>query len=195
MRSSRLFEAVATDPRFLDEIACDRFAVARIEAALAAIGTTIEAPEFEELAREVLVTAYRGFLHLRLLKYLDDLFRELPANLAADKIDPLKQRQMVEIGFRGNLVVKLIIEAARDLVGELAAEKLITDLTIQADDTPRLFEVVNELLERTVLNPDFHAQLQAMLAADGSDPAVFDDDPLEAFEEADRLWERLASET
>ncbi len=189
------FEAVATDPRFLDEIACDRFAMMRIEAALAEIRTTMEAPEFDSLAREVLVIIYRGFLHLRLLKYLDDLFRELPANLAADKIDPLKQRQMVEIGFRGNLVVKLILDAVRDLVGESAANKLLTDLaTTQADNTQRLFEVVNQVLEMTVLNSDFHAQLRTMLAADGYDAAVFDDDPLGAFEEADRVWAALASE-
>jgi hypothetical protein len=102
---------------------------------------------------------------------------------------------MVEIGFRGNLVAKLILDAARDLVGESAATKLLTDLaTTQADHTQRLFEVVNQVLEMTVLNPDFHAQLRTMLAADGYDPAVFDDDPLEAFEVADRVWVALASE-
>jgi hypothetical protein len=189
------FEAVATDPRFLDEIACDRFAAVSIEAALAELRTTMEPAEFEALAREALVTAYRGFLHLRLLKYLDDLFQELAANLSAEKIDPLKQRQMVEIGFRGNLVMKLILGATRDLVGESAAQRLTTDLAaIQAEHTQRLFEVANELLERTVLNPEFHGQLRTMLAADGFGPNIFDDDPLEAFEEADRLWEVLGSD-
>lgn len=190
------FEAVATDPRFLDEIACDRFAVVGIEAALMQIRASMPAPEFARLAKEALITAYRGFLHLRLLKYLDDVFRELPANLAADKINPLNQRQMVEIGFRGNLVVKLILDAARDQLGEAEAEEFLSALgAIQADHTQRLFDVANQVLEMTVLNPDFHRQLRTMVAADGFDPAVFDADPLEAFEAADRVWEELVSPT
>ena len=63
---------------------------------------------------------------------------------------------MVEIGFRGNLVVKLILDAARDLSGEAAAQALIADLeTIQADHTQMLLDVANQVLEMTVLNPNF----------------------------------------
>jgi hypothetical protein len=90
--------------------------------------------------------------------------------------------------------VRLILDAARDLLGESAAEAFVPDLaTVQAAQTQRLFEVANQALEITVLDPGFRQELQTMLAADGYDPVAFEDDPLEAFEEADCLWKNLAS--
>jgi hypothetical protein len=149
--------------------------------------------EFRAGVSAVLLCVYRTFLHMRMLKYLDGVFARLGEYVAVEKLNPLQQENLLEIGFRGNLVVRLILESARELLGEDYAEELRTALLqTQETHTRRLFEVVNQMLEATALNVDFHRELDELLTADGWPRGFTGDHPLTAFEEADRIWTRVA---
>lgn len=186
------YEAVGTDPRFLDEVACDSFAVTGLVHALTIRRETIPTDAFPELLLNVMLAAYRGFLHHRLLSYFDDVLRSLPAHLVAERINPLKLRLMVEFGLRGNLVVLQMLEAVGDLTSDAAKATLRERFaTIQMRHTENLFEVGDHLLATTVLDEGFNDALRSMLTEDKIDLREIDNDPLSIFLQTDSLWQEL----
>lgn len=182
------FEATGTDPRFLDEVACDSFAVAGLRSVLLERSRSYGSRAAAEMTVQAFVAAYRAFLHLRLLQYVDDVMRELQAHMAADHLDPLKLRLLVESSFRGNLFVQQLLDVAEELGGVKAARRLRDELeAVQSRHSEQLVAVAGEVMERTILDPGFHRQLGEMLEADGVNLQALNDDPL-AVLEADEIW-------
>ena len=147
-------------------------------------------------ATDAFVSVYRGFLHLRLLSYIDEVAGRMPTDLSDEKLNPLKLRFLVEIGFRGNLVVQQLLNEAQDIGGEdFAAELRSRVAEVQEHHTIRLFTAVNGLLEMTFLDRQFHDGLPALLAGDRLGPIAPDVDLLRALDESDSQWQSLAAET
>ena len=190
---SSTLHAIANDKRFHDEIACDHVAVRLHQIVLERERDSLTGNEYTAFSRNVLNTIYRGLLHLRLLKYLDDIFGNLSSHLEEDKINPLNLRSMVEVGFRGNLIAQLILSTALEIGGEDLAESMQGDLrATQLQHMTQLFEVVNRLLVMTILSTDFYDGLPGLLAEDGLPPES-EWDQLEAYHLADSVWLSLVA--
>jgi hypothetical protein len=184
---------VANDPSFLGEIACDRTAVSLQQAVLEANREGHTEQEFLQHCTAVFLSLYRTFLHLRLLKYIDDVFLNLPEHITVSRINPLNLHAMVAAGFRGALVGQLILDAAIETGGDVYCTQLRTMLVvIQREHTTQLFEPLNRLLEMTVLNLDFHHKLPQLLAEDGITAVSFGADELDTLCSADTIWLQLA---
>jgi hypothetical protein len=100
---------------------------------------------------------------------------------------------MIEAGFRGNLLVQRILDAASELGGDPDSLKERLG-ALQANHTERLFVVANRLIETTILDPAFQRDLRALLAEDGVASSLLDADPMAAFEQGDLLWQYLAND-
>jgi hypothetical protein len=84
------------------------------------------------------------------------------------------------LSFRGNIVVQRLVDAAGSFELPKLSQKLAQSLAaLQDAHTSNLFSIGNELLERTLLNADFHAILSEALRQDGFDLSLLDEDPLE----------------
>jgi hypothetical protein len=185
--------SVAGDAKFLAEIACDRVALILQQSILEGHREAHSQESFLGLAEDVLTAMYRAFLHLRLLKYIDDVFLHLPAHVLSEKINPLDLHSMVATGFRGTLVGQLVLDAAVEIGGDEYAQKLSAKMAdIQERHRVILFEPLNRLLEMTVLNAQFHVELPGLLMEDGVLGVNAGGDELDSLHESDLLWQRLA---
>lgn len=190
---SETLHAVATDSRFLGEIASDAFALAGIKNLLAAERAAMDAADAQRLVRGVLLAISRGLLHMRLLAYVDGISENLPVHLDATQVDPLKLRAMVEMGFRSNITIREIVDMAADLCGAEFAQSFRLDLAEQQiRHTQSLVEGANLLVETTLANQDFHGKLESLLAEDGIDLAHLEDAPFDTVTAGDEIWYELA---
>ena len=115
----------------------------------------------------MLLATYRAFLHLRLLKYVDDIFLHLPEHILADKINPLDLRSMVVTGFRGTLVGQFVVEAAVEMGGpEFGRQIGFKMAKLQTEHEIVLFTPMNHILETTILDAEFHKKLTSLLSED-----------------------------
>lgn len=189
---SDVFYSVATDPRFLDEIACDCFAISCLKTALLEQRGEVDSGSSNASELSILSSVYRGFLHLRLLGYIDEVARQMDVHLAEDRLNPLKIKQLVEVGFRGNLVVRQLLEVGKELGGESFSSQLkIMISDDQATHTDRLFTAANGLLDMTILSQAFHDNLIDLLVQDGVNVVLLNDDPFTVIHETDAAWKQL----
>lgn len=188
------YAEVGSDQRFLDELMCDFFAIRCVTKHLGESRSHTTAAEFPEIVIGAFQACYSAFLHMRLLKYFADVMRDLPRHRDQAKLNPLKQRWLVELTFRGNIVVQRLLDAA-DSFGLAGLSRKLAEhfAALQDAHTASLLSVGNELLERTLLNEDFYAALPANLRQDGFDLSLLDHDPIEFFEEADAFWQLLVA--
>jgi len=187
-----VLEEVATDSRFLDEIACDSFAVSGLELALESMRKTASEEAVARVAVNALSAAYLGFLHYRLVGYFEDIVSGVDDYLAAEKVNPLKLRLLVEMSLRGNLVVQRMIELARSFGGNGTANALRDAFaSLQHEHTSRLFVPGDQLIATTVLDDRFREKLRSMLAEDKINLESLDLDPLDVCAESDLLWQQL----
>jgi hypothetical protein len=186
------YAEVGSDPRFLDELMCDFFAIQCVTKYLGEGRSHSASADFPDIAIGAFQACYSAFLHMRLLKYFSDVTRDLPRHRDQAKLDPLKQRWLVELTFRGNIVVQRLLDApdSFDLPGlrRKLAERFAA---LQDAHMASLLNVGNELLERTVLNEEFYEALPGSLEQDGFDLALLDQDEIAFFEEADAIWQLL----
>jgi hypothetical protein len=191
---SDTLHAVAVDSRFHREIASDSFALAAIRNALAAETASLDEDRARALVRTALLAVSRGLLHMRLLAYLDSVAGNLPDHLDSAHVNPLRLQAMVEMGFRSNITIREIVQIAVDLCGDTFATELREDLAAQQiGHTTSLFEAASVLMESTLVSPAFHGRLAGLLAEDGIDVAVVQDDVLEAVASGDAIWYELAA--
>jgi hypothetical protein len=189
-----IYAEVGTDPRFLDELMCDFFAIACVTNYLRDGRARSPREAFPDIVIDAFQACHIAFLHMRLLKYFADVTRDLPRPSDQAKINPLRLRQMVELSFRGNIVVQRLVDAAGAFELPELSSKLAQSLAaVQDAHTANLFNIGNELLERTLLNDDFHASLLEALRQDGFDLSLLDKDPLDFFEVADGFWQILVA--
>jgi hypothetical protein len=188
------YAAIGTDQRFLDELMCDFFAIACVVNYLSGSRAATQSEFFPDVVIDALQACHNAFLHMRLLKYLADVARDWPLYDNLPKINPLQLRQLVELTFRGNIVVQRLIDAAGGFEIPELSRKLAEHLArLQDAHTTNLFTIGNELLERTLLNADFHAHMAAALREDGFDMSILADDPIGFFEAADGFWQILVA--
>jgi hypothetical protein len=190
---SETLHAVATDPRFLSEIASDAFALAGIKNLLAAELAPMKTADAERLVCGALLAVSRSLLHMRLLAYIDGIAENLPVHLDAAQVDPLLLRMMVEMNFRSNITVREIADMARDLCGEQFAQALRLDLAEQQiRHTKSLIDSASILIDSTLINQGFHGRLESLLAEDGIDAKELEDDPFNTIAAGDEIWYELA---
>ena len=184
---SSTYEMLANDPRFLEELACDFFAIAIVAKRLHAAGRT------GEMVVDALVAGSKTFLKMRLVQYLHDMAHDWKNHQGPKQIDPVRLRLLVEMTFRGNAVTRQLLDTAEGFGLDIheAVKKAFGDL--QARYHSVVLNIVNEMLERTLLNPAFHDGLDAQLTADGFEPALLAEDPLAFIDMADALWQVLAA--
>jgi hypothetical protein len=188
------YAAVGTDPRFLDELMCDFFAIHCVTTHLNETRARTDPDIFPDVVVSAFLACHAAFLHMRLLKYLADVAHNLAHHLEQAKLDPLKLRWLVELTFRANIVVKRLLDAADifglpDLTPKLA-ERLAS---VQDAHTGGLINISNQLLEGTLLSANFHATLPAALEQDGFDMSLLENDPIGFFEAADGFWQVLVA--
>ena len=190
---SETLHAVATDPRFLSEIASDAFALAGIKNLLAMELAPMASADAERLVRGALLAVSRSLLHMRLLAYIDGIAENLPVHLDAAQVDPLLLRMMVEMNFRSNITVREIANVARDLCGEQFAQALRLELAEQQIcHTKSLIDGASILVESTLINQGFHSKLMSLLAEDGIDAKSLENDPFNLIAAGDEIWYELA---
>jgi hypothetical protein len=188
------YAEVGSDPRFLDELMCDFFAIACVTDYLRDSRVRTPQEAFPDIVIDAFQACHSAFLHMRLLKYFADVTRDLPRYNELAKINPLQLRQMVELSFRSNIVVQRLIDAAGAVELPELSQKLAQSLAaVQDAHTANLFNVGNELLELTLFNADFHASVPDVLEQDGFDLSLLDEAPLDFFEAADGFWQVLVA--
>lgn len=187
---SQVFDGVATNPRFLEEVACDSFAILQLQAF---IHERSRGPDGDRHMIPAFASVYRGFLHLRLLGYIDEVARRLDEHRDQETLNPLKLEMFVEVGFRSNLIVQQLLDLAEELAGVSFAARLRPVLAEELDQhAETLFYATNELLERTLLSSEFHDdELPRLLAANRVDVQQLRAQPAVAMRETDALWSRL----
>lgn len=188
------YAEVGSDPRFLDELTCDFFAIACVANYLREGRARTSSEAFPDIVVGALEACYEAFLHMALLKYFADVTRDLPRYIDQAKINPLRVPQLVELNFRANIVVQRLIDTAAAFELPEFSQKIRESLAaLQDAHIANLFSIANELLERTLLNTEFHATLTAVLHQDGFDLSLLDEDPLDFFESADGFWQLLVA--
>jgi hypothetical protein len=118
------FERVGTDPRFLDEIVCDSFSITALARDLQLGMPPGAGRGVEAVPVDVFIMAYRAFLHLRLLTYIEEVAANIEKLIDTTRIEPFKLVLWVEILFRGNLFVNRVMIVAETLL----AEEVVNDL-------------------------------------------------------------------
>lgn len=190
---SSVFLSKTQDNDFVEEIMCDSFAVT-------VIGMQLERYKNQEdklLDAEViagnLLAAYKTFLNMRFNKYIDDICQLIDTDASKEKIDPIKQNGLVEFTIRGNFFAKRIIQLwgtclARmgELDDSMTFEQEVRFLNKQ--HTEALFMPMNQLLEDTLLTPDFSNSLNQLLEEDGYDLELFETAPWKAIDLIDAFW-------
>jgi hypothetical protein len=185
--------AVAGDSSFHAEIACDRVALVLQQAILEGHRDVKNRDAYLLLAEKVLLATYSAFLHLRFLKYVDDIFLHLPQHVLTEKINTLDLRSMMSSGFRGTLVGQLVLDIAGEMGGAGFAERIrILMRDLQTQHTDVLFPALNELLESTILNVEFHQELSSMLAHDGVTAVERGGNLRESLYGSDSIWLAMA---
>jgi hypothetical protein len=145
------YAEVGSDPRFLDELMCDFFAIACVTDYLRDSRARTPREALPDIVIDAFLACHSAFLHMRLLKHFADVTRDLPRYNDQAKINPLQLRQMVELSFRGNIVVQRLIDTASAFELPELSDKLAHSLAaVQDAHTANLFNIGNELLERAI---------------------------------------------
>jgi hypothetical protein len=185
---------VATDARFLDELACDAFAIACVLDNLSQRRANYEESIADDIAVEAITACYRTFLNMRLLQYIDDVARGWRDYVGQTAVNPLNLGLLVEMLLRSNAFVLGIVGRDTGAIGPAAKATLPRAIAeVQESHNDSLMAILNELLERTLLKADFHAGLDQLLIEDGFDPILFATDPMAGFKIADAFWRMVAS--
>jgi hypothetical protein len=188
------FSEVGTDPRFLDELMCDFFAISCVASLLRQTHARSTRDAFPDLVVGAFKACHAAFLHMRLLKYFSDIAHDLPQHNAQDKLNPLQLRRMVELSFRGNIVLQRLLDAVGSFEMPELTQTLAQRLAAQQDaHTTNLFNIGNELLELTLLDAKYHASLPEAVQQDGFDLSLLDGSQLDFFEAVDAFWQILVA--
>lgn len=188
------YTEIGADPRFIDELMCDFFAIECVANLLGQSRARALPDAFPDLIVDAFKSCHAAFLHMRLLKYLTDVARDLSRYTMQDKLNPLQLRRLVELTFRGNIVVRRLLDAAGEFGIPYLSQRLAQNLAAQQEaHTTNLFNIANELLERTLLDATYHAALPEAVSQDGFDLALLQENELEFIEEVDAFWQLLVA--
>lgn len=190
---SSVFLSKAKDDDFIEEIMCDSFAVNIIQMQLERYDTPDNTSGDMEVVADNLLAAYKTFLNMRFHKYIEDICQFADSAESEEKIDPLKQNGLVEFTIRGNFFAKKIIQ----LWGNCLAHSGESGVSIAFEEriwlfnkqhTEALFMPMNQLLEDTLLTPDFSKNLDHLLEEDGYEVELFETAPWKILDLADAFW-------
>lgn len=185
------FEKVGTDPRFLDEIACDGFAIAALARDIRSDGRAAAPSNTAAASLDALVQAYRAFLHLRLLTYIGEVASNIEKLIETTRVEPFKLILWVEILFRGHLFVRGLIAVGETILANEAMDDLRRNIAqVQNEHTVELFTIANSVVESTLLADDFQRGLPHILQTEGLDGSRIADDLFDIIDDLDEMWIR-----
>lgn len=191
---SSVFLSKAQDDKFVEEIMCDSFAVNIIQIQLERYATPDNAFSNMEVVEDNLLAAYKTFLNMRFHKYIEDICKLVDSTQSEEIIDPLKQDGLVEFTIRGNFFASKIIQ----LWGNCLAQSEESGNSVAFEEKVRLFNKrhtdalfipMNQLLEDTLLTPDFSKNLDQLLEEDGYEVGQFETAPWKILNVADAFWQ------
>jgi hypothetical protein len=191
---SSAFLSKAQDDNFVEEIMCDSFAVNVLRIQLKRHTIPGNKVANMEVVEDNLLAAHKTFLNMRFHKYIEDICKLADIAHSEEIIDPLKQDGLVEFTIRGNFFASKIIQLWGDFLAQseesgnlIAFEEKVRLLNKQHTDA--LFIPMNQLLEDTLLTPDFSNNLDQLLEEDGYEVGQFEIAPWKMLNVADAFWQ------
>jgi hypothetical protein len=190
---SSVFLSKAQDDKFVEEIMCDSFAVGIIQTQLERYGNPDSTSSDIEVVADNLLATYKTFLNMRFHKYIEDICKLADSAQSEEIIDPLKQNGLVEFTIRGNFFASKIIQLWSDWLAQIeeSGDSVAFEDKLRLfnrQHTEALFMPMNQLLEDTLLAPEFSTNLDQLLEEDGYDVVLFETAPWKVLNTADAFW-------